>query len=448
MTAVAEPAAPALPPHSMQAEQAVLGALLMDNAVLADVAPLLRPADFYAGDHGGIYAAVLALAADAKPADVVTVFERTQGDFGYLNQLAVGVASARNARAHAELVRELAQRRRLLRMARELAEDAMRQAEGARPLAELLDGAMAGLLSLQAAAAGTDPVAMTDALAAFLDDLQARAEGRLAAISTGLGALDRLTAGGGRKGELWVFGGRPGMGKSALVLQLCRHVAREHAVLLLTQEDSLLSATGRMVAAAGGVNLADIRNPARAPDAMWGGVSDGAEDLRGLRLHMDDYTGLTISDVRRKAMQVHRQAGGLDLIVVDYLQLMDDGGGANRNQALGALAYGLQRVAKELGVWVVLLSQLSRKADERSGPPQMGDLRDSGDIEGAAHLIALLHREHVRKPREETRHWAQLNVVKQKNGPADLLNLYFDGARQRFGDWDGPPPGRGAGGAD
>ena len=156
---------------------------------------------------------------------------------------------------------------------------------------------------------------------------------------------------------------------------------------------------------------------------------------------MDDQTGLTLADVRRKAQQVRMRCGRLDLIVVDYLQLMDDGGD-NRNLALGLIANGLKRLAKEMNVWVVLLSQLNRKADERSGPPQMGDLRDSGDIEGAADLIGLLYREHMRKPTPENKYWAQLHVCKQKNGPTDTLNLTFEGAHQRFSDWEGPTPFR------
>jgi replicative DNA helicase len=187
------------------------------------------------------------------------------------------------------------------------------------------------------------------------------------------------------------------------------------------------------------VNLADLRNPQGAPESMWHGVAKAVDELRPLRVMMDDQAALNIADVRRKVQQVTRRHGPLKLLIVDYLQMMD-GEGENRNRELGAIAYGLQALAKQMGCWVVLLSQLSREADKRSGPPQMSDLRDSGDIEAAARFIGMLHREYMRKPSDENKHWAQLHVCKQSSGPTDTLNLYFDGAMQRFHNWAGPVP--------
>lgn len=437
------------PPHSLVDEQSVLGALLMDNAAFEEVGAIIKPADFYTADHARIFGAICALIGANQPADVITVLghmrsEDVAADLRYLNELAQGVASARNAKAYAEAVRERSLRRQLMQLSRRLADDAMRGSAVDRPVLTLIDQAVTALLGLQQEGASSEPRDMAANLAAFLDDLSARADGGEHTLRTGLTDLDRLTSGGGRRGELWVVGARPSMGKSAFVLQLCRHVGQAYQVLLMTQEDSNNTATTRFVAAAGRVNLADLRNPRNAPDSMWAGVSEGVDELKPLAVSMDDQTGLTMADVRRKCQQVRRRCGRLDLVVIDYLQLMDDGGD-NRNQALGQIAYALQRLAKEMDVWVVLLSQLSRKADERNGPPQMGDLRDSGDIEGAAHLIGLLYREHMRKPTPENKFWAQLHVAKQKNGPTDTINLYFDGALQRFGDWDGPPPFRSKG---
>jgi replicative DNA helicase len=411
----------------------------MDNSAYDEVGAILRPSDFYVAGHAGIYSAICALIAANRPADVVTVFERTQDDIQYLNDLAASVATARSARAYAETVREHAVRREVMRLARLLGTDAL-QAHGGRPVFELIDQAVGALMLLNEQAVRREPTDMPHNITTFLDDLQSRADGNEVTFRTGLRDLDKLSAGGGRRGELWVMGARPSMGKTAFMLQLCRHVGQAHQVLLLSQEDSVLSAMARFVAAAGGVNLADIRSPQGAPDAMWQGVTDGIEQLAPLHVAIDEQTGLTLADVRRKGQQVRRRHRRLDLIVVDYLQLMDDGAGENRSQGLGVIANGLKRLSKELQCWVVLLSQLNRKADERNGPPQMGDLRDSGDIEGAADTIGLLYREHMRKPTEENKHWAQMHVCKQKNGPTDTLNLYFDGALQRFSDWDGPPP--------
>lgn len=431
---------PKAPPHSDVAEHSVLGSLMLDNSVLPDVATLLKPDHFYYPDHAAIYRGILALVAENQPADVVTVHQRTLHDLSYLGKLCDSVPSARRARAYAEIVVEAAQRRELMRVGRQLADDAFTLTAQAAPVPALVDSVVTALLALVQGGAGADPVDLPDMLVQFLDDLQARADGQQRTFATGLADLDKLTAGGARRGELWVIGARPSMGKTAFVLQLCRHVGVAHQVLMLTQEDSLLSSTARFVAAAGGVNLADLRNPMAAPQTMWHGVTEGVQELQPLHVTMDDQTGLNLADVRRKAQQVKRKHGRLDLVVVDYLQLMDDGG-ENRSISLGYIANGLKRFAKEYQCWVVLLSQLNREADKRTGPPQMSDLRDSGDIEGAADLIGMLYREYMRKPTQENKHFAELHVCKQKNGPTDTVRMYFDGAFQRFGNWQGPSPG-------
>jgi replicative DNA helicase len=253
--------------------------------------------------------------------------------------------------------------------------------------------------------------------------------------------LDKITAGGGRHGELWVIGARPSMGKTALTLTMSRNVAKDRDVLFCSQEDSKDSASSRFVASIGRVSLSHLRDPRNAPESMWGAVSDAVEQMQALRLHIDDQAGLTLLDVRRKIQQVRRR-GGLDLVIIDYLQLMT-GEANNRNQELGLIANGLKKTAKDLKVWVILLSQMNREVDKRSGPPQMSDLRDSGDIEGAADFIGLLHRDHMRNPTDENKHHAVLHIAKQKNGPTGMVNMHFDGAYQRFTDWDGPVPSKG-----
>lgn len=425
------------PPHSTEAEQSVIGSVLMDNAAFDAVADVLRAEDFYDPAHRAIWATVQRMARAQQLADVVTVYEAGGHDLKYLNALAQAGVSQRAARSHAQIVREHSTRRAVMALAQRLAE----QAQGAtQPVAESVDSAVQELLALQQGARGQEPRELGELVGQFLDELEHRANGHSDAIDTGLMDLDRLTAGGGRPGELWVIGARPSMGKSAFVLSLARHVGASQTVLLLTMEDSLMSATARHVAAAGGVNLADLRNPQAAPPEMWEGVARAVDELKGLRVMMDDQAALNMADVRRKVQQVQRRHGALRLLVVDYLQIMDGDRGENRNRELGAIAYGLQALAKQTGTWVVLLSQLSREADKRSGPPQMGDLRDSGDIEAAARFIGMLYREHLRNPTEANKHWAQLHVCKQSNGPTGTINLFFDGARQRFHNWSGPVP--------
>lgn len=435
-----------VPPHTMQGEESVLGAMLMDNACVEVVQELLQPSHFYVANNAKIYRAICELVAQGKPADVFAVFDRISGELPYLNELAQCVTSAANAVVYAQAVRERANRRELLRIGRDLADRAARGTAQEAPVEDLIDKAVTLLQALQQTGMDTEPQELSVHVGLMLDDLNARAEGKVSTFATGLRDLDRLTAGGGRRGELWVFGARPSMGKSALVLHLCRQLGLASRVLVCSMEDSAMMAATRFVAAAGEVNLALLRNPQGAPEAMWSGVADAVDSLMPLQISLDDQPALNMAQIRRKVQQVRRRHGRVDVLVVDYLQLMDDGG-ENRNLSLGRVAYGLQALAKELGLWVILLSQLSRKADERAGVPQMGDLRDSGDVEGAAHVIGLLHREYMRKEAEETKCWAQLHVAKQKNGPTGTLNLRFDGALQRFSDWDGPVPfrARGAG---
>lgn len=437
-----------VPPHSVEAEQSVLGALLIDNRGWDAVGALLSVSDFYRHEHRVTFDALAAMLSAGKTADVLTLHDElrragkleTAGGLAYINALAQGVPSASHIVRYAEIVRERTLLRRVAALARELEADAM----GARvPARETIDRAVTELLAMQQSQTTGEPVRLQELLPPFLDGLSDRIDGKNDGIATGLDAVDRLTSGGGRPGEVWVIGARPSMGKTALVLHLSRCVGERHAVLMLTQEDSNASLTMRHVAAAGRVNLSAIRSPRGQPDETFTRVTDGMERLQPVRVWMDDQAGLTLMDVRRKVQQVLRSDPGLKLVIIDYLQLME-GDGENRNQMLGQIANGLKKLAKDLRVWVVLLSQLNREADKRGGVPQMADLRDSGDIEGAADVIGLLHREWRRKPTDENKHWAQLHVAKHKNGPTDTLSLWFDGETQQFGNWDGPPPQRGA----
>ena len=267
----------------------------------------------------------------------------------------------------------------------------------------------------------------------WLDDLNDRAEGKTDAIPLGYPDLDRRMAGGARRGELVVIGARPSMGKSAFVLRVARTVAKLGPVLKLSMEDSTGMLVSRHVAAAGRVNLADVRSPQHAPASMWEGVSDGVEELQHLHLYINDQPALELHDVRRKALQVKGRAGDLMLIIVDYLQLME-GDGESRAQELTRIARGLKRLAKELNCVVLVLSQLSREADKTAAPPRLDHLAESGGIEQAADIIGLLWREGRAKPRPGNEHAAQVELVKNKNGATCTVKLQFFGTTQRFED--------------
>jgi replicative DNA helicase len=418
------------PPQALEAEQAVLGAVLLDNAAIDRIGDTLAPADFYAAQHGAIFATMLRLVGAGKPADVVTVYEAGGHDLPYLSQLANGVASAANAHRWAAVVRERSIERALIREATAVIEHA---GKPGREVAEKIDDAQARFAKLGERRLRRDPVAIGDAAVAFMDHLSDLAEGRERVIPTGLRSIDKLTAGGIRPGDLWVIGARPSMGKTALTLAMARNMSHKHGTLFLSQEMPVMQLTMRHVAAMGSINLADLRQPGNAPQSLWQGVAEGIEAVRNLNLVMDDQGSMTLLDVRRKVMATKRQHG-LDVVTIDYLQLMA-GDGENRNQELDRISNGLKALALEFEVGVILLSQLSRKADERSGPPVMADLRDSGAIEAAADLIGMLYRDFVRNPTPENKHHAQLEVVKQRAGPPGTAHLWFNGEHQQFSDW-------------
>lgn len=436
-------------PHSVEAEQSVLGALLQHNAAFDRVDVLLQAAMFYDAAHRGIYTTIAGLIGASKPADIVTVADEGGHEVRYLHALSVSVPSASHITRYAEIVRERWMERELQQVGREVIESA---AQPGRDALVKVDDAMAKLSRLGEGRVARESVHLDNAVLAYLDQLQAESDGESKAISTGLRALDRMLSGGIRPGELMVLGARPKMGKTAFVLTLARNMAKTRGVLVCSQEMPVSELVARNVAALGSVNLADLRRGREIPDAVWSGVTDSVEEMRGLQMVLDDQRALTLMDVRRKTMEAKRRHG-IDVVIVDFLQLMQgegSGSGENRNQELDRIANGLKAMAGEFGVAVILLSQLSREADKRSGPPVMTDLRDCGAIEAAADIIALLFREAAHPlgdKGEEWRHHAQLEII-QRNGAPGHVSLEFSGEYQRFRDWDRPVPqkmGRGRG---
>jgi replicative DNA helicase len=419
------------PPWSQEAEQSVLGALLLDNLAFDRAADKLVEADFYAPAHRAIWRSMAQLMVHGLPADVITVHEEGGHDLKYLHDLLTSVVSSANIARYAGIVRERSLERAMIAQAGQVIE---RARQPGIDVADKIDQAQAAFAAMaQQRANGRDPVAIDKAALELLQYVQDMAEGKNPAISTGLRGLDRATAGGIRPGELWVIGARPKMGKTTLALALQRNMSADRGTLYLSQEMPVLQLTMRHAAALGGMNLQALRAPKPEDSEMWSRLSDATEQMQRLNMVQDSQGGLTLLDVRRKVMHAKRHHG-IDVVTVDYLQLMA-GEGDNRNAELDRISNGLKAMGMEFNVGVVLLSQLSRKADERSGPPVMSDLRDSGAIEAAADLIAMLYRDTVRNPTDENKQHAQLEIVAQRNGPAGTVHLRFIGEHQRFIDW-------------
>ncbi len=357
---------PGTMPHSLEAEAALLGGLLLDNEVLGRVANL-EPVAFYQPFHRDVFGTILRIARAGDAFDVVTVFDAMRaggqvGDDGLarLHELAQFVPGAAALRRHAAIVSARHQQRQLMRAGAEIIEIAGAQA----PPAELIDKAQMILARLSVAKSRREPQHVTASLAEYLKLLEELSEGKNPAIATGIHGLDRLLNGGLRRGELLVLGARPKHGKTAVSLAIARAMARQYGVLFLSQEMPISQLVHRHTAAEGSIDLGRILRADPKADEMWVAVTLAAERLGGLRLVHDDQAALSLLDIRRKAIKVRREHG-LDVLFVDFLQLMAGGGEENSNRELDITANGLKALAMDLNVAVtapVTYDDIVRKA--------------------------------------------------------------------------------------
>ena len=437
-------------PYSAEAEASVLSALLLDNESIHR-APGLDAEAFYVEFHVDTFRAIQSLAVAGKPFDIITVYEQlqqsgkaTQGDeLSRLNDLANYVPSASNLRRYVEIVGEKFQSRKLLKAASEIHDLAVSPGNAA----EQINAAQMLLAKLATVKNKRDPQHINQSLSDYLTLLTDLSEGKNPAIPTGIGGLDRILNGGIRRGEMMVIGARPKHGKTAIALQLARNMARDYGVLFISQEMPVMQLMHRHTAAMGTVDLGRILRADASDGGMWTRVTEAAEKLGRLNLVHDDQSAQSLMDIRRKAMQVKRQHG-LDVLFVDFLQLMQGAGEDNRNRELDVISNGLKALALDLQIGVVVLSQMSRKADESYHHPTMTYLRDSGAIEAAADQIALLFTDHAHPmstKQDNFKGFSQLEIVAHRNGGTGVVPLHFVGQYQQMSDWDGAIPNRATG---
>lgn len=433
------------PPHSIEAEQALIGGLLIRNASWAQVEGIVTPDDFYLRGHQLIFETIAEMLANNEPADVITVTEKLKdkglvaqtGGFEALATMAAETPSGRNLGRHAKIIRELSDRRRMAEVGAQIMESALDPRAGA-PVSQILDEAQALLM----AGTATPGKKYDDVMDEVLDRIQRRSRGELRGVSTGLGALDRITT-GMHAGELWIVAARPGMGKTALGLGIAEHVARDGRVMLYELEMPTEQVAHRSLARASGVDIRRLRT-GDLDDRGWDALVRASETVRQYGLIVDDTSGLHIDQIRYRSRKAHRR-GRLSLIVVDYLQLVDGSGPTrqNRTQEVGHISRALKGLAKELDVPIVALAQLSRRGEERaSRRPQMADVRDSGEVEQDADVIIGLYRDEVYQPQSPYVGVAELILLKQRNGPIGRVYVSWDGPTARFGDMpeDWTPP--------
>jgi replicative DNA helicase len=435
--------APNVPPQDLDAEESVLGAMLMSDVAADEVAAALEPRDFYREAHGTVFRAILQLQARSEPVDVITVTDQlvTMGKLEevggrpYVHGLADSVPAAANARRYAEIVRELAQLRRLIAAGTEIAQ---RGYERSGPVRELIDDAEARIFQVSQQGADAGQLrAIADLLKEefeLIDRLSADGKD-LTGAPSGLRDLDRLTS-GFQASNLIILAARPSMGKTSMALGIARHlgVSEGIPVAIFSLEMSHSEITQRLMCAEGHVDSGLLRRGSLRDDD-WRRLIEGCDRLNRAPIYIDDSAGIGVMEIRSKARRLKAREPGLGLIVIDYLQLMS-GNAENRVQEISQISRSLKMLARDLDVPVIALSQLSRAVEARPDKrPMLSDLRESGSIEQDADVVMFIYRdEYYDKENPDNKGLAEVILAKHRNGATGKVDVAFRAKYTLFSD--------------
>jgi replicative DNA helicase len=435
-----------LPPHSIEAEQSVLGGLLIDNGAFDKIADIVADSDFYRDDHRRIFRHITRLIEKGRPADVITVDESIKsgedkdkvGGLAYLAALTGNTPSAHNIRRYAEIVRERAIMRKLVEVGTSIADTAFNPM--GKEVGQLLDEAESRVFEIaEAGARGRQGFIEIQPLLTQvmerIDMLYHRDNpSDITGVPTGYTDLDSRTS-GLQPGDLVIVAGRPSMGKTALALNMAEYVAVENRlpVAVFSMEMAGTQLAMRMLGSIGRLDQHKLRT-GKLSDEDWNRLTTAVGKLHDAPIHIDETPALNALELRARARRLHRQYGALGLIVIDYLQLMEASTeGENRATEISEISRSLKALAKELKVPVVALSQLNRGLEQRPNKrPVMSDLRESGAIEQDADLILFIYRDEVYNPDTPEKGIAEIIIGKQRNGPIGTVKLTFLGEHTRF----------------
>lgn len=438
-----------VPPQNIEAEQAVLGAMLIDKEAIAKATELLSADDFYREAHRVIFSAMLELYNKNEAVDMVTVTEILKrdnrlediGGIAYITSLANVVLTAANVKYHAEIVAEKSVLRQLVRVSTEIA--AMGY-EANDDVGTLLDTAESRILEISNRKKKADFTPINDILMDSVQSIESllQNKGGLTGLPAGFADLDKLTS-GLHPSDFIILAARPSMGKTALALNIVQNVAlRAHkaiggeprSVAFFSLEMSKEQLVNRMLCAEAGIDSQRLR-VGEMHDEDWTHLWDACDTMSRAKIYIDDTAGITAMEMRSRARRLKAEHG-LDLIVVDYLQLMQGSGKRNnsgdRQQEVSEISRSLKALARELDVPVLALSQLSRSVESRQiKRPMLSDLRESGSLEQDADIVAFLYREDYYNPETENKH-TELIIAKHRNGPVDTVNLFFQKQFTKF----------------
>ncbi|MEJ2602003.1 MAG: replicative DNA helicase [Gammaproteobacteria bacterium] len=443
-----------VPPHSVEAEQSLLGGLMLDNSAWDKVADVLIADDFYRKDHRLIFSAIGRLAEHGKPADAVTLSEYLDnkgeladaGGLDYLATLANETPGAANVRAYADILRERSILRQLITAGNEIAGSAY-TTEG-RDAGELLDAAERRVFEIAERKNRQGGFQrLKNVLPATIDriDMLHQSDGDITGISSGFREFDKKTA-GLQNGDLIIVAGRPSMGKTTLAINIAEHAAigDNIPIAIYSMEMSVEQLAFRMISSLGRIDQSHLRT-GQFPEEDWSRIHNAVQLMNDAPIFIDDTPAMSPTEMRARARRLKREHG-LGLIVVDYLQLMQvPGNKENRATEISEISRSLKALAKELSVPVIALSQLNRSVEQRHDKkPVMSDLRESGAIEQDADIICFIYRDEVYDKDSPKKGIAEINIAKQRNGPTGEFTLTFLGRFTKFENfapdaWDDGP---------
>ena len=432
-----------VPPQNIEAEQAVLGAMLIKKEAIVEVQEILRPDDFYREAHRIVYEAMAELQNNDEAVDLVTLTEQLRklekldkiGGISFVTQLANAVPTAANVTYYAKIVKETAELRNLINAATEIAGAAYEDVENVETI---MDEAEKKILAVASSQNGGAFEPMKSIVMRTFEriDVLYESKGGLTGISSGFKDLDTLTA-GLQKSDLILVAARPSMGKTAFTLNIASYVGLHGSrVAFFSLEMSKEQLMQRMLCSEGGIDASRLRT-GQLDETEWNRLVETADKLSRAPVFIDDTAGITVMELRSKARRLKAEHG-LDLIIIDYLQLMQgrpSKNGDNRQQEISEISRSLKALARELDVPVIALSQLSRSVESRQvKKPMLSDLRESGSLEQDADIVMFLYREDYYDKDTENKNITEVIIAKHRNGPVDTIQLFFQKEFTKFRD--------------
>jgi replicative DNA helicase len=430
-----------IPPQNLEAEQAVLGAILLDGDTLVTAMERITPEDFYRSAHQRIFESMLELNGDSEPIDLVTLTAKLKdkqeleeiGGVSYLTQLANSVPTAANIDYYAHIVEEKSILRRLIRAATQIVSGGY---AGSDDVSGQLGDAERRIMEISQRRSGSGFVALRDVLMEVYEKVEKLhyQKGSTTGIKSGFNDLDKMTS-GFQRSDLIIVAARPSVGKTAFALNIAQNVGvrEKQTVAIFSLEMGAAQLVQRMLCAEGNIDASGMRNGNLRPEE-WDKLTMAMSVMSEANIYIDDSPSVTVADIRAKCRRL-KQEKGLGMILIDYLQLIAGRGkpGENRQQEVSEISRTLKQIARELDVPVIALSQLSRGVESRQDKrPMMSDLRESGSIEQDADIVAFLYRDDYYDKESEKKNVIEIIIAKQRNGPVGTVELGFQKNYNKF----------------